>query len=464
MITSRASAVYVASNDGMLHAFNAETGKELWAYVPEMVLPELYRLADPNYSQNHQYFVDGTPEVGDVCPSAPATPCSGTQWKTILVGGLNRGGKGYYALDITDPANPALLWEFTNANMGYSYGNPRITKLKTGQWVVLLTSGYNNPDGVGRLFVLDAYSGALIRTISTSAGSCRHPQRTGAGSAAYSTTADTNNTTSAVYGGDMLGNLWRFDINGDIGAAGYDAQRLVTFVDGNGRQQPVTAKPVVTTVDGKPVVYVGTGSYLGVSDVGSTQSQTMYAVKDKLDATTYSNPRANGSGFVAQTLVAATCTSRRHLYPGRKHPQDYVPVQRVNWTTNNGWYVDFLTPGERANTDPALALGTLAFTTNTPNNASVEPCGDTRSRYFRRLVLRARLQERRTRVYVQRSGRAQPGQRDCHTSCPDPAAGWNGHGTDSHLGWQFNRRRFGRRLWRGGLLSWRQGRRHRPRS
>jgi type IV pilus assembly protein PilY1 len=374
LITSRASAVYVASNDGMLHAFNAETGKELWAYVPEIVLPQIYKLADPNYGQNHQYFVDGTPEVGDVCPSAPTTPCTGAQWKNILVGGLNRGGKGYYALDITDPANPALLWEFTNANMGYSYGNPRITKLKTGQWVVLLTSGYNNADGVGHLFVLDAYSGALIRTIDTSAGTPGTPSGL-ARISAYSTTADTNNMTSAVYGGDMLGNLWRFDINGDIGAAGYDAQLLVTFVDGSGSRQPITAKPVVTTVDGKPVVYVGTGSYLGVSDVGSTQSQTMYAVKDKLDATTYSNPRANGSGFVAQTLVAATCTNEGSCTPGESIRKITSPSD-VNWSTNNGWYVDFLTPGERANTDPALALGTLAFTTNTPNNASVEPCGE----------------------------------------------------------------------------------------
>ena len=374
LVTTRASAVYVASNDGMLHAFNAETGKELWAYVPEIVLPQLYRLADLNYSQNHQYYVDGTPEVGDVCPSAPSTPCTGTQWKTIIVGGLNRGGKGYYALDITDPANPALLWEFTNANMGYSYGNPRITKLKTGQWVVLLTSGYNNPDGIGRLFVVDAYSGALIRTINTSAGTAGTPSGL-ARIAAYSTTADTNNTTSSVYGGDMLGNLWRFDINNDIGAPGYDAQLLVTFRDALGGTQPVTAKPVVTTVEGKPVVYVGTGSYLGVSDVGSTQSQTMYAVKDKLDTTTYSNPRANGSGFVAQTLVAAICGAEGTCTPGESIRKITSPAD-VNWTTNNGWYVDFLTPGERANTDPALALGTLAFTTNTPNNASVEPCGE----------------------------------------------------------------------------------------
>ncbi len=374
LVTTRASAVYVASNDGMLHAFNAETGKELWAYVPEIVLPQLYRLADFNYSQNHQYYVDGTPEVGDVCPSAPSTPCSGAQWKTIIVGGLNRGGKGYYALDVTDPANPVLLWEFTNANMGYSYGNPRITKLKTGQWVVLLTSGYNNPDGVGRLFVVDAYSGALIRTISTSAGSAGTPSGL-ARISAYSTTADTNNTTSAVYGGDMLGNLWRFDINGDIGAAGYDAQLLVTFLDSLGGRQPVTAKPVVTTVDSMPVVYVGTGSYLGVSDVGSTQSQTMYGVKDKFDATTYSNPRANGSGFVAQTLVAATCGAEGTCTPGESIRKITSPAG-VTWSTDNGWYVDFLTPGERANTDPALALGTLAFTTNTPNNASVEPCGE----------------------------------------------------------------------------------------
>ncbi len=380
LVTTRASAVYVASNDGMLHAFNAETGKELWAYVPEMVLPELYRLADINYSQNHRYYVDGTPEVGDVCPTAPGTACSGAQWKTIIVGGLNGGGKGYYALDITDPANPALLWEFTNANMGYSYGNPRITKLKTGQWVVLLSSGYNNPDGVGRLFVVDAHSGALIRTISTSTGSAGTPSGL-ARISAYSTTADTNNTTSAVYGGDMLGNLWRFDINGDIGAAGYDAQLLVTFLDGNGGRQPVTAKPVVTTVDGNTVVYVGTGSYLGLSDIGSTQSQTMYAVKDKFDATTFSNPRANGSGFVAQTLVAATCGAEGTCTPGENIRKITSP-QGVNLSSasppplNNGWYVDFLTPGERANTDPALALGTLAFTTNTPNNASLDPCGD----------------------------------------------------------------------------------------
>ena len=386
-VANRQNVVYVAGNDGMLHAFDGETGKELWAYVPAMVLPELYKLADRDYSQKHEYFVDGTPEVGDICPNAnnttPAGTCSATQWKTILVGGLNRGGKGFYALDITNPTNPVVLWEFTDANMGYSYGNPRITKLKSGQWVVILTSGYNSTDGLGRLYVLDAYSGNLIRSIQTTAGTPSNPSGL-TKIAAHAPNADTNNTTLAVYGGDMLGNLWRFDINGDIGASGYDAHRMVTFMDESGtpQAQPITTKPIVTTVEGKPVVYVGTGSYLGITDITNTQYQTMYAVKDNYNSTSFLTPRANNSGFVEQTLQSATCTTETSCTPGeaiRKigAPDASKPVQTVSWTSNNGWYVDFLTAGERSNTDPALALGSLVFTTNTPNNASVEPCGET---------------------------------------------------------------------------------------
>ena len=148
--------MYVGANDGQLHAFDAATGQENWAYIPSAVLPNLYALADKNYSSQHQYFVDGSPVVGRHLPERAVVTCSAGQWKTILVGGLNRGGKGYYALDVTDPASPALLWEFTDANLGYSFGNPVITKLKDGTWVVLLSSGYNNADGLGRLYVVNA--------------------------------------------------------------------------------------------------------------------------------------------------------------------------------------------------------------------------------------------------------------------------------------------------------------------
>ncbi|MDR1236787.1 MAG: hypothetical protein LBK28_00945, partial [Propionibacteriaceae bacterium] len=130
----RRAMLYAGANDGMLHAFYADdcseyhpkaadcpsgkndgkAGREAWAFVPSFLLPDLYRLADKNYTDKHRFFVDGTPVMGDICTgNCGANASDAAQWKTLLVGGLNRGGKSYYALDITDPANPKGLWEFT---------------------------------------------------------------------------------------------------------------------------------------------------------------------------------------------------------------------------------------------------------------------------------------------------------------------------------------------------------------
>jgi type IV pilus assembly protein PilY1 len=211
---TRQGMVYIAANDGMLHAFNASTGAESWAYIPTFVLPNLYKLADKNYTGQHQYYIDGTPVAADVY--------FGSAWHTIVVGGQAGGGRGYFALDVTDPANPKSLWEFTDTNMGLTFGNPEITKLKDGTWVVLVTSGYNNVstgDGVGRLYVLNAQTGAVIRTISTGVGTTTTPSNLGK-IRAWVDNASVDNTALRVYGGDMLGNVWRFDVNGDVGAPG----------------------------------------------------------------------------------------------------------------------------------------------------------------------------------------------------------------------------------------------------
>ena len=374
----RAGAVYVAANDGMLHAFDSTTGAENWAYIPSLLLPKLYKLADKNYSNLHQYFVDGTPVAGDAYfDDGDGT---GLRWHTIVVAGLNDGGRGYYALDVTDPANPRALWEFTDANMGYTFGNPVITKTQDGTWVVLVTSGYNNVpdanyatgDGVGRLYVLNAATGALIRTISTGVGSVSSPS----GLAHISAWVDKNsvdNTALRAYGGDMQGNLWRFDINGNIGASGYDAQLLTTFyADAAGTiPQPITTRPELGLVSTFPVVYVGTGRYLGVTDLTDTTQQSFYAVKDALGTTPWPNPRGATTTFVQQILTTTTCP------PGS--PATICNVGQavrtstsnpVNFAVNAGWFIDLPDSGERANTDPTLAFGTLGFTTNVPNTSA----------------------------------------------------------------------------------------------
>lgn len=400
-LITNAAAATTAANAAI--ATDTTIGQELWAYIPSMVMPNLYKLADKKYKDKHRYFVDATPVVGDICVS----DCSlaAAVWKTILVGGLGRGGRGYYALDITDPANPKALWEFTNANLGYSYGNPQIVKLANGSWVVLLTSGYNNipnddaasGDGVGRLFVLDAALGTQVSgipVISTGVGSASAPSGL-AKITAQVVNPVSDNTVEAVYGGDLLGNLWRFDVNNSIGATGYDAQLLATLSDGLGNAQPITTKPEVGLIQNQKVVFVGTGRYLAASDASDDRQQSLYAIKDTRAASAnpavaiFTNPggspRATGTstaGFVGQVQTDTLCTSA--ISSSICTPGELVRTSTnnpVNYLSDNGWYVDLIGASERANTDPALGLGLLAFNTNAPSLLACDVGGKSYS-YF----------------------------------------------------------------------------------
>lgn len=349
---SRKNVVYVAANDGMLHAFSSDTsdgGTELWAFIPTAVMPNLYKLADTTYGANHQYFVDGAPVMGDIKV--------GDTWKTILVGGLNSGGKSYYALDITNPTSPSMLWEFSDDNLGFSYGNPVITKKADGTWVVVFASGYNNTggDGKGHLFVLNANTGAKLQDISTTAGSVSAPS----GLAKINAWIDdaANNTSKRFYGGDMLGNLWRFDIDGLIEPK-RAALKLATFQVSN-TPQPITTKPETVEVAGKPVIVVGTGRYLGQSDIEDTTQQSIYAVKDPLTNNGWGDVRADTTNFVRQTFTlnaaAATATTAA------------VSNNAVNFATKGGWWIDLPHGRERIATNLGLQLNTLAIATAIPN-------------------------------------------------------------------------------------------------
>ena len=366
---NRTPMVYVSANDGMLHAFYAGTsptdpqgGEEAWAFIPTMMLPELHKLADNNYGALHRYYVDGTPTAGDVFDTAASA------WKTILVGGFNGGGKGYYALDITDPANPKGLWEFkhdpvcsatptgqtSDCHLGLSYGNPQISKLADGRWVVFVTSGYNNVnspaatgDGQGYLYVLNAITGQIIYKISTGVGDATTPSGLGKINTFVLDTA-VNNTAEHLYGGDLLGNVWRFEVN-----ASQVANRLATLTDPANNPQPITTKPELAEFGSPPVkhVFVSTGRLLGSSDLASTQVQTVWGIKDQ--GITVTNPRSS--------LSQLTITQNG----------DIRSISCVtNCTTNGGWYADLPITGERVNIDMKLQLGALTVASNIPQNTA----------------------------------------------------------------------------------------------
>jgi len=387
----RSPRLYVGANDGFLHAFDGDTGIEAWAYLPRFLMSGLWALADKDYKSRHTYFVDGTPETADVfqVTDATTTPPTGV-WKTILVGGANFGGRGFYALDVTDAATPKALWEFcsdsticaiNDPNLGFSFGNPVIGKRSSdGRWVVVVSSGINNVgatgNGKGYFYVLDAITGALLNTVpvDASVGSATTPSGL-MKIAAFYDSAFVDATFRYVYGGDQLGNVWRMD----MGTASGDVPsilHLTQLKDGSGtpRTQAITTKPVLTKISTtggtKRVLFVGTGRYLGakdlkdpaavpVDDASVSWVQSLYAFKDK-DTTPYGTLGAQNlrtdATLVNQTLSAPTTETRT------------TSTSPVNWNSDDGWKIDFNigTAGERVNIDPELILGTLVVTTNVP--------------------------------------------------------------------------------------------------
>lgn len=408
---ARTKVVAQGANDGMMHMFLAATGAESWAYVPNLLF-NTRDAAYPNASTlnmlsrqsgySHKYFVDATPVAGDV-DFSNTSAVSGNpdpDWRTILVGGLGKGGRGYYALDVTSPgatseadAASKVLWEFPNSatnatlklNIGYTYGKPIIVKTAAYGWVVLVTSGYNNGtdsggDGIGYLWVLDAKTGNVLQSISTTVGSAANPSGL-AFIAAYVENGSIDNTTDYVYGGDLEGNVWRFDLTDSTGGITYTVKRLAILKDASGATQPVTTVPELSKISiggvDKRFVYVGTGRYLGESDVDSNGTQSMYGLVDDLSVPSGITPVISDpvrSSLQVQTLTTSSATERTSS------------ATTVDFSTKKGWYIDL--PGcstlsglscskgaERVNTDPVLVLGALVFSSNIPSGDQCTPGG-----------------------------------------------------------------------------------------
>ena len=409
--SGRLGTVYIGTNDGMMHAFASDTGIERWAYVPSIVIPNMWKLADKNYADLHTNYVNGSPVTTDVCTARCAAavtaghPETSPVWKTILVAGLNGGGRGYFALDITDPTAPSLLWEFTttagigvvkDADLGYSFGQPVVTQKSDGTWVVLVTSGYDNGtdsptkvsgsfvanspagSGQGYLYVLNAATGAIISKISTGAGTAANPS--GLAKIAGYNAETGGNKVSYVYGGDLLGNVWRFDINAGTAAS------LGTNNIGNGAvlkfatlfsdtaatlPQPIMTTPILGTIVGKRVIFIGTGKYLEVPDLSDTQKMTQYGIKDDNATATFVNPRTS---LVQQFLIANPSGAAERL-SATSASATVAGTNAVGFGTGRGWYVDLPDSRERINIDAKLVLGTLLVPSIVPSSTECSPGG-----------------------------------------------------------------------------------------
>jgi type IV pilus assembly protein PilY1 len=300
-----ASTVYVGANDGMLHAFDASTGKERWAYVPSMLYRQLSRYTSKS-SLFFQPGVDAAPVVREAYVD--------NEWKTMLVSTLRGGGQGVFALDVTDPspdvgAETRIMWEFSDANdadMGYTYGQPFITRANNGKWVVLVPGGYNSSDatdpvsgasgwdsslGSGKavLFVLDAATGAVIRKFdlgpgtsglgSVTAGDYVLAEGEGDEPKQVIEQEGENRTfdqiTDVAFAGDNEGNVWRFDLRSETASA-WEVRKFVTLPAG----QRLSSAPRLASSNGLAVVGFGTGRFVTLDDRTEKSRQAIYGVFD----------------------------------------------------------------------------------------------------------------------------------------------------------------------------------------
>ena len=398
---NRSPRVFVGANDGYLHAFNGNDGTEAWAYTPRFLMPELYALADKAYATTHRYYVDGSPEVNDVYDATAGV------WKTVLVGGSGGGGRGYYALDITDPNAPKGLWEFcsssthcaiNDSDLGLTYGNAVFGKRAyDGRWVVVVTSGLNNVSpgtGRGYFFVLDAITGQILNKIDTGVGDVATPSGLMKAAPYYTNGGKIDATFQYIYAGDQLGNVWRLDMNASplpaavlTPAPAPLVTRLTTLKDTAGRLQPITTRPIPTRIGSDYVLYFATGRYLGSPDLSDggvatpAWQQSLYAFKDKAyTATTGLNSLRTNTTMVQRSFTQVSPSER-----GISN----TPVVTMDWNTKDGWFIDFnpvlddlstpandpspRSPGEGVNlVDPRLVNGTIFLVTNVPASGGAQ--------------------------------------------------------------------------------------------
>lgn len=316
---NRKRVVYVGANDGMIHAFDADTGKELWAYIPQEVLGTLEQFADPNYC--HRSYVDLSPTAVDV-------EINGV-WRTVLLGGLRTGGDSYFALDVTNPYAPDVLWETRIPQMVHSFTQPIVVKTNRGS---LLWSGSGpNASGVASANAIHLDTGAIAWRFdlpTMSLGTLN------AGSPPSPVDIDDDGIIDIVYQADLAGDLWRYDLRDP------SAWWVNKMYDGS-PDQPIQARPsLVFDETGTVNIMFGTGRYMVAADLTSNDQQYFNVLRDAGYAATYTASDL--------TTVSAEATEAIDG-PGWRFPLSERSGERV--------------------TEPAIAVeGVIYFTSFAPSN------------------------------------------------------------------------------------------------
>lgn len=407
--SARATTLYVGANDGMLHAFKgglgSGAGQEMFAYIPSALFYKnsttasdglLAQLGNPLYA--HRNYVDATALVFDIdmarAGGATQADSSISDWRSVLIGGLGKGGMSYYAIDVTDPSVMTteaevagkVLWEFPKRSklpvasggtctsncidMGYSFGDPVVVKTAKYGWVVIFSSGYNNADGVGHIFIVNPSNGELLQDISTGTTAV-----TGMARPTAYVLDESDFTADAVYVGDLEGRVWRFPLNSTDTSGSYSAPTIIaklTSPAGSsstaGAAQPITTRPLIgiDPWSRKRYVMVGTGRLLDSTDISDSQEQSFYAIMDGY-SDQFSAKAADGDDWPALRSDFAPVEST-----------DGTSAAKANTAGKAGWVIDLgvtSSVGWRVVGATTYYNGIVGFSSVLPTGDACNPSG-----------------------------------------------------------------------------------------
>jgi hypothetical protein len=354
---SRSARIYVGANDGMVHAFDA-TGAEVYAYIPSMLIGNLSKLKANPYA--HTYFVDGPLSAGDAY--------FGGSWKTVLVGGLGAGGKGVFALDVTNPDltletantgdNKKVLWELnatSDNDLGYTYSKSVIARLNDGKWYAVMGNGYNSVNGKAILYLIDVVTGTVKKIATDDSGSGAAPN--GLSSPVLldvESATNGDNKADYAYAGDIDGNMWKFDLT-DTDPANWAVSYGKKPLHSGSSTQAITTAPDLVAFNTGYLVYFGTGQAFTVASLVDTDTQSIYAIYD-----TGSTPGT--ASLVSQTMTEVIYTNAAPL---TDQTVRWITNNSIDWSTNTGWKID-LPDGERLLTNPVVRAERLQFVSTNP--------------------------------------------------------------------------------------------------
>ncbi|GAB4397273.1 MAG: hypothetical protein OHK0048_05030 [Rhodoferax sp.] len=388
---NRKPVLWLGSNDGMLHAFDASAdatngGKPLLSYLPQ---PLQGLIPKWTAAGNTTAMADGSPFTADVKTSAG--------WATYLFSSLGRGAKGIFALDVTNPANfsetkaaDIFRWQFTEANdpdLGYvvepdntlsrqTRQAASVAKMNNGKFAVIFGNGVESSNGKAVLYILFVDGPGSGGTWTAGTHYVKLVADAPAGKdngLSQPLWVDENNDdkADAIYAGDLKGNLWKFNVKGsDVTQWGvaFGGRPLWTAKDGSDKAQPImTAPTFVTHPKGGTFVMVATGKALSVSDFPDlTRTHSIYGIWDQprfnlatatatdWDDTTTGLPRAR-SRLTPRKFVYDTAGSR------------LVTGDTIDWGKAAGWYVDLTESSELVVNNPVISsLGYLAVVSISP--------------------------------------------------------------------------------------------------